>query len=173
MPGSSPPTAPKNSCGNRSRMTTARNCLRGASTKWGRHEQENAQCRMQNPEEAADARLHSAFCTLHSRQPRRRAMIRRFARPYARAINDVMRVTGRIITLEQAEVPAVVRAAQQPTSAELEELQRTLEKKTGRNVEVEVRVDPSLLGGFVAKIGSDVYDASVAGKINKFRESLG
>ena len=188
-------------------------------------------------------------------------MIRRFARPYARAINDVMRVTGRIITLEQAEVPAVVlllaelrrfedarksandlrelfanpgidggtktsvartiaqklglsdmavkvlevlirnhrindlgainealaelireetktvaaevRAAQQPTSAELEELQRTLEKKTGRNVEVEVRVDPSLLGGFVAKIGSDVYDASVAGKINKFRESLG
>ena len=31
----------------------------------------------------------------------------------------------------------------------------------------------AVLGGFVAQIGSEVYDASVAGKINKFRESLG
>ena len=30
----------------------------------------------------------------------------------------------------------------------------------------------TLIGGFVAKIGSEVYDASVAGKIEKFRESL-
>ena len=29
-----------------------------------------------------------------------------------------------------------------------------------------------LLGGFVVQIGSEIWDASVAGKINKFRESL-
>jgi len=32
--------------------------------------------------------------------------------------------------------------------------------------------DPKLLGGFVARIGSEVYDASVIGKINRFRETL-
>ena len=78
-----------------------------------------------------------------------------------------------LIRQETGTVAAEVRAAQQPTPAEIEELKRTLEKKVGRKVEVEVSVDPALLGGFVAKIGSEVYDASVAGKINKFRESLG
>ena len=86
------------------------------------------------------------------------------------AINEAL---AELIRTATGTVAAEVRAAQQPTPAELEDLKRTLEKKTGRKVEVEVSVDPSLLGGFVAKIGSEVYDASVAGKINKFRESLG
>jgi uncharacterized membrane protein required for colicin V production len=42
----------------------------------------------------------------------------------------------------------------------------------GKRVEVRVTTDPALLGGFVARIGSEVYDASVSGKIHKFRESL-
>ena len=86
------------------------------------------------------------------------------------AINEALAAMIRAAT---GTVAAEVRAAQQPTPAELDELRRTLEKKVGRKVEVDVSVDPSLLGGFVAKIGSEVYDASVAGKINKFRESLG
>ena len=85
------------------------------------------------------------------------------------AINEAL---AELIRAATGTVAAEVRAAQQPP-AELEELRRTLEKKVGRKVEVDVSVDPSLLGGFVAKIGSEVYDASVAGKINKFRESLG
>jgi F0F1-type ATP synthase delta subunit len=39
-------------------------------------------------------------------------------------------------------------------------------------VELDVKTDPQLLGGFVVQIGSEIWDASVAGKINKFRESL-
>ena len=91
-------------------------------------------------------------------------------------INDAVAVNealAELIRQETGTVAATVRAAQQPTPAELDELRRTLEKKVGRKVDVDVSVDPSLLGGFVAKIGSEVYDASVAGKINKFRESLG
>jgi len=86
------------------------------------------------------------------------------------AINEAVAALVREAT---GTVAAEVRAAQQPTPAELDDLRRTLEKKTGRKVEVDVTVDPTLLGGFVAKVGSEVYDASVAGKINKFRESLG
>jgi len=36
-----------------------------------------------------------------------------------------------------------------------------------------IKTDPELIGGLVAKIGSEVFDASVLGKIEKFRESLG
>ena len=91
-------------------------------------------------------------------------------------INDlggINEALAELIRRATGTVAAEVRAAQQPTPAELDELRRTLEKKTGQKVEVDVTVDPDLLGGFVAKVGSEVYDASVAGKINKFRESLG
>jgi len=91
-------------------------------------------------------------------------------------INDLGAIgeaLAELIRQATGTVAAAVRAAQQPTPAELDELRRTLEKKTGRKVEVDVTVDPTLLGGFVAQIGSEVYDASVSGKINKFRESLG
>ena len=39
-------------------------------------------------------------------------------------------------------------------------------------MELDISTDPKLLGGFVVQIGSEIWDASVAGKINKFRESL-
>jgi F-type H+-transporting ATPase subunit delta len=70
-------------------------------------------------------------------------------------------------------VAAEVRSAKDLTPDEQEQLRRTLAKKAGRNVEMTVTTDPTLIGGFVAKLGSEVYDASVLGKIEKFRESLG
>ena len=66
-----------------------------------------------------------------------------------------------------------VRSAKQLSEQEMAQLRKTLEQKAGRRVEVRIETDPSLIGGFVARIGSEVLDASVAGKINKFRESLG
>ena len=86
------------------------------------------------------------------------------------AINEAL---AQMIRQATGTVAADVRAAHRPTPGELDELRRTLEKKVGRKVEVELTIDPALLGGFVARIGSEVYDASVAGKINRFRESLG
>lgn len=69
-------------------------------------------------------------------------------------------------------VAADVRTAHALSDAERTELQSTLEKKFGRKVELELTTDPALLGGFVAKVGSEIYDASVVGKIERFRESL-
>lgn len=70
-------------------------------------------------------------------------------------------------------VAAEVRAAATLTAEEEAQLRQTLEKKAGRKVEMTVTTDATLIGGFVARIGSEVYDASVLGKIEKFRESLG
>jgi F-type H+-transporting ATPase subunit delta len=67
---------------------------------------------------------------------------------------------------------AEVRTAKQLSPDEMQELARVLGKKTGKQVELDVRTDSALLGGFVAKIGSEIYDASVIHKIRRFRESL-
>ena len=90
-------------------------------------------------------------------------------------INDLASIVEALAVMVReatGTVAADVRSAQPLTNQDIAELRKTLEKKFGRRVEVNVTTDPSLLGGFVAKVGSEVYDASVAGKIRKFRESL-
>ena len=67
---------------------------------------------------------------------------------------------------------AEVRSAKSLAPEEIDQLAATLSKKVGKKVELDIRTDPKLLGGFVVRIGSEIWDASVIGKINKFRESL-
>ena len=45
-------------------------------------------------------------------------------------------------------------------------------KVTGKNVELSVSVDPELLGGVVATIGSTVYDGSVKTQLQRMRQEL-
>ena len=90
-------------------------------------------------------------------------------------INDVGAIAAAVAAYVHQElniVVAEVRTAHRLSEAETAELQRTLEKRFDRGVEVHLTVDPTLLGGFVAKVGSEIYDASVTGKIERFRESL-
>lgn len=67
---------------------------------------------------------------------------------------------------------AEVRSAHTLDESERVELKRALEAKLGRQVELRIETDPSLLGGFVATIGSEVWDASVRGRLIKFKEAL-
>jgi F-type H+-transporting ATPase subunit delta len=62
---------------------------------------------------------------------------------------------------------AQVRSAHELSAEEQQRLQKTLEQKTGKRVELELATDRSLLGGFVATIGSSVYDASVLGRVQR------
>jgi F-type H+-transporting ATPase subunit delta len=90
-------------------------------------------------------------------------------------INDIGAILSALTeTINNALGVAVaeVRSAKTLSPDEMRELARVLSKKVGKNVELDVRTDPSLLGGFVARIGSEIYDASVIGKIERFRESL-
>lgn len=60
-----------------------------------------------------------------------------------------------------------------PLSTErLNDIQARLARATGKTVTVQTRVDPSILGGMVAKVGSVVYDASVTRQLEKMKERL-
>jgi F-type H+-transporting ATPase subunit delta len=43
---------------------------------------------------------------------------------------------------------------------------------TGKRVRMLTKVDQNLLGGMVARVGSTVYDASIATQLKKIRERL-
>jgi F-type H+-transporting ATPase subunit delta len=51
-------------------------------------------------------------------------------------------------------------------------LQAALARATGSQVQLETRVDPTLIGGAVARIGSTVYDGSVTRQLERMKESL-
>ena len=90
-------------------------------------------------------------------------------------INDLSAILAALAAnVNQALGVAVaeVRSAKHLTPDEISELAETLGRRVGKKIELDIRTDPALLGGFVARIGSEIWDASVAGKINRFRESL-
>jgi F-type H+-transporting ATPase subunit delta len=51
-------------------------------------------------------------------------------------------------------------------------LRESLSRVTGREVQLDVAVDPTLIGGVVARIGSTVYDGSVRTQLQKVRRQL-
>jgi F-type H+-transporting ATPase subunit delta len=51
-------------------------------------------------------------------------------------------------------------------------VERGLAQMSGRNVQMELRVDPSIIGGVVARIGGTVYDASIATQLQKMKQRL-
>lgn len=90
-------------------------------------------------------------------------------------INDVEAINSALaayVNKALGVAVAEVRSAKALNADEIQQLADTLSQKVGKKVELDIRTDPKLLGGFVVRIGSEIWDASVAGKINKFRESL-
>jgi F-type H+-transporting ATPase subunit delta len=54
-----------------------------------------------------------------------------------------------------------------------EQIQARLAQITGQRVDVTASVDPSIIGGIVARIGGTVYDGSIATQLAKIRQRLG
>jgi len=85
---------------------------------------------------------------------------------------DVVDVYRERLMEYQGVIRAEVTTAE-PLSAEgAAELQRRLAGTTGRTVTMTTQVDPALIGGIVTRIGSTVYDGSIATQLAKVRQAL-
>ena len=72
----------------------------------------------------------------------------------------------------QKVVRAEVTSAVPLPDEAVEKLKASLAKATGRDVIVTAKVDASILGGVVAKVGSVVFDGSVTRQLERMRERL-
>jgi F-type H+-transporting ATPase subunit delta len=68
----------------------------------------------------------------------------------------------------RAEVTTTVALAPE----RLETIRQRLAEVTGRTVNISTRVDPTLIGGMIARVGGTVYDASVTTQLRKMRAQL-
>ena len=67
---------------------------------------------------------------------------------------------------------AKVTSAAKLTAADMTAIRSQLKKTLGRPVDIETSVDPDLLGGFVVRIGSRLYDSSLKTKLEDLRLAL-
>ena len=85
---------------------------------------------------------------------------------------DVVRsYENRLMDHAQVVRAEVVTATALP-SDRLQSLQEGLARATGRQVQLEHRVDPSLVGGAIARVGSTVFDGSVTTQLAKLKQQL-
>lgn len=73
---------------------------------------------------------------------------------------------------ERSEVLAEVRSAVPLDKRQRERVAEALGRSTGRTVDVQVVVDPDLIGGIVAKVGDEVFDSSIRGRLRAVRERM-
>jgi F-type H+-transporting ATPase subunit delta len=77
----------------------------------------------------------------------------------------------RLMELRQIVHAEVITAAPIPAER-VAQFETRLAVATGRRVTMTARVDPSLIGGAVTRVGSVVYDGSIATQLTKIRERL-
>lgn len=85
---------------------------------------------------------------------------------------EVAAVFRELLLAHQNIVEATVTSALPLSPETVSAVQAGLSEATGKRVEMKVSVDPSLLGGVVARVGSTVYDGSVRTQLKKMRDRL-
>lgn len=77
-----------------------------------------------------------------------------------------------IVARRKGSQVAKVTSAKKLTANQLTSLKSNLKKSLGRPVDVETSVDPDLLGGFIVRIGSRLYDSSLKTKLEDLKIAL-
>lgn len=88
---------------------------------------------------------------------------------------ELSEIVDRFVELSAAErrrAVAEVRSAIPLTAEQKEKLREALNHATGKEVEVKLVVDPTVLGGVVARIGDVVIDGSVRRRLDQLREQI-
>ena len=94
------------------------------------------------------------------------------ARERVGLLPDIARLFRDLVDERTGRVRAEVTAAVSLPAASVEALAARLSAATGREVHLTPRVDPAVLGGLVARVGSTVYDASLRTQLRRMREAL-
>ena len=81
------------------------------------------------------------------------------------ALTGVIAAYERLVARSRGETEAEVTAARSLTDGEIAELKAVLKSRLGKEPRLHAKVDPSLLGGLIVKLGSRMIDSSIRTKL--------
>jgi F-type H+-transporting ATPase subunit delta len=88
------------------------------------------------------------------------------------ATSDMIRAFRAMLADHRGEMSATVTAATKLTEAQVTALKQALKAALGKDVMLEQRVDPSLIGGLTVKVGSRMIDTSLRTKLNSLKHAM-
>jgi F-type H+-transporting ATPase subunit delta len=88
------------------------------------------------------------------------------------AVRDMIRGFNRLVAAHKGEVTAQVTVAEQFNDSRMNDIRAALRDVTGKDVKIDVTVDPSIIGGLKVKLGSRMVDASLRTKLNSIRIAM-
>lgn len=88
------------------------------------------------------------------------------------AIRDTVKAFRALVARHKGEVTAAVTVAEQLSDARLAEIKEALRGVTGKDVKVDVRIDPAIIGGLVVKLGSRMVDSSLRTRLNAIKHAM-
>ena len=87
-------------------------------------------------------------------------------------LGEVVSTYAGLLDEKNGVVQAHVTSALELSPAQQSEVTAKLQALTGKKVRMQVAVDPALIGGMVAQVGSTIYDGSIRSQLQSFRNSL-
>jgi len=89
------------------------------------------------------------------------------------AVRDMIRAYRILIARHKGEMVAQVTVAEKLSNTSLEALKSALKSVTGsRDVDLEIKVDPAIIGGLIVKVGSRMVDSSLRTKLNSIKLAM-
>lgn len=85
---------------------------------------------------------------------------------------NIARELAQLVMNYKNQAVAQVTTAKQIDDAQMALIKHALEQRTGKNIILQTRTEPAILGGVVARVGDQVIDGSVRYRLNALRQQL-
>src|SRR5262245_23446314 len=88
------------------------------------------------------------------------------------AARDMVKAFRTLVAAHKGEVTAEVTLAEEPSQQHIATIKDALKAVTRKDVQVAVKVDPTIIGGLIVKLGSRMVDSSLRTKLNALKHAM-
>ena len=88
------------------------------------------------------------------------------------AVRDMIRGFRKLVAQHKGETTAEITVAEKMSEQNLAALTSALKSVTGKDVALDVKIDPAIIGGLVVKLGSRMVDSSLRTKLNSIKYAM-
>jgi len=88
------------------------------------------------------------------------------------AVREMIKAYRALVARHKGELTAQVTVAEPLNDTHRDDIKDALKSVTGKDVGLDVKVDPAIIGGLVVKLGSRMVDSSLRTKLNSIKHAM-
>lgn len=88
------------------------------------------------------------------------------------SVRQMVKAFRALVARHKGEVTAEVTVAEKLDDKHLDALKNALRGVTGKDVELDINIDPAIIGGLIVKLGSRMVDTSLRTKLNLIKHAM-